>query len=410
MDKYNEAINLLKKYNQYQVLKQLENYKDIDLIEQVLNIDFEELKNLKQQIKKQEVKKETDIIENIKYTNIDNLSEKEKNEYEKIGNSIIESGKYAVVTMAGGQGTRLGHNGPKGTYLLNTKKGPKYIFEILADTLKRANKKYSVVIPWYIMISEENKDDTINFFNENNYFNYPKEKMHFFKQGEMPLLNDEEQLLIDENGKIKYAANGNGSIYYSMKKHGILENMKQDGIEWVYICSVDNILLKMVEPLLLGVTIKNNNQIGSKTIEKINPEEKVGVFCRKNGKPYVIEYTEMPTDMLYQKDEKGNFLYNQAHILCNLFSVNALEKIASEKLPYHIAYKKINHYIDSKEIIPDKENAYKFEQFIFDSFSLFDDITLINGKRDEDFAPVKNKEGNDSPKTAIELYNNYWMK
>lgn len=258
------------------------------------------------------------------------------------------------------------------------------------------------------MVSRENQEETIKFFKDKNYFNYPKEQIKFFMQGEMPLIGEDKQFLLNKEGKIMLASDGNGSIYHSMKEHKILEDMKQKNIEWVYICSVDNVLLQMVEPILLGLTIEQKSEIASKTIVKANPEERVGVFCNKNGKPYVIEYTELPEDMAQMTDENGELLFGEAHIMCNLFSIKAIEKISEEILPYHIAFKKINHYIEGKLVVPNNPNAYKFEQFIFDGFSFFQNITLLRGKREEDFAPVKNKEGNDSPATAAKLYNNYW--
>ena len=258
------------------------------------------------------------------------------------------------------------------------------------------------------MVSRENKEETIKFFEEKEFFNYPKEQIKFFMQGEMPLIGEDGQFLLDKEGKIMLASDGNGSIYRSIKENGILEDMKQKGIEWIYICSVDNILLQMVEPVLLGLTIEQKNEIASKTIVKKSPEEKVGVFCQKNGKPSVIEYTELPEDMAKLRNEEGELIFGEAHIMCNLFSIKAIEKIAEKTLPYHIAFKRINHYIDEKLIEAEKPNSYKFEQFIFDSFPFFENITLLRGKREKDFAPVKNKEGNDSPKTASELYNNYW--
>ena len=249
------------------------------------------------------------------------------------------------------------------------------------------------------------KNKQCNFLKKKRYFDYPKEKIKFFKQGEMPLLGENKEFLLNKNGKIQFASDGNGSIYRSMKESGILKDMQNKGIEWVYICSVDNILLKMVEPILLGLTIEQGNQIASKTIIKNSPQEKVGIFCRKNGRPSVIEYTELPTDMAELTNEKQELVFGEAHIMCNLFSIKAIQKIAEVTLPYHVAHKKINHYIDGKEIIPQEPNAYKFEQFIFDSFPIFEGITLLRGKREDNFAPIKNKEGKDSPETAIELYN-----
>ena len=258
------------------------------------------------------------------------------------------------------------------------------------------------------MTSKENNEETISFFEKNNFFNYPKESIKFFMQGEMILMGKDYNFLLNEKGNLQFASNGNGSIYLSMKKNGIIEDMKSKGIEWVYICSVDNILLKMVEPVLLGLSIKQENKIASKTIIKRSPNEKVGVFCKRNGKPSVIEYTELSEEMSKRVDEEGNLIFGESHIMCNLFSIDAIDKISNVDLPYHVAFKAIKYYEDLKLIEPNEPNAYKFEQFIFDSFSLFDDITLLRGKREEDFAPVKNKHGEDSPQTAIELYNNYW--
>ena len=255
------------------------------------------------------------------------------------------------------------------------------------------------------MTSSENNVETLKFLEKNNYFGYPKEKVKIFIQGELPILNKEGKLLLNENGLIKKASDGNGSIYYSMVKNGIIKDMKQNGVEWIYISSIDNILLKLVEPTLVGLTISQGNKTASKTITKLSPEERVGVFCNKNGKPSVIEYTELPQEMAKLRNENGELIYGEAHIMCNLFHISAIEKIAEEKLPYHVAFKKISYYENGKERIPEEPNAYKFESFIFDGFSKFENITLLRGKREEDFAPVKNKEGQDSPKTAIELYN-----
>lgn len=305
-------------------------------------------------------------------------------------------------------GTRLGHKGPKGTFQINVNPKPKYLFEIIIETLIRANKKYNTIIPWYIMTSKENHQETLKFLKEKNYFNYPKESIKFFIQGEMPLIGKNGEFLYNKEGNIQFASDGNGSIYNSMKEKGILQDMKEKGVEWVYICSVDNILLQIIEPVLLGLTIKQKNEIASKTIVKANAQERVGAFCKKNGKPSVIEYSELPQEMAEKTDEQGELVFGESHIMCNLFSLSALNKIADKKLPYHIASKKIEHYIEGKLIQEKEPNAYKFEQFIFDSFPSFENITLLRGKREEDFAPVKNKDGNDSPKTAIKLYNDYW--
>lgn len=407
----NEAKKILKENNQeniIKVLEKLDNEHQQKLAEQVLNLDFAQLNRLYQETKeKPEILDKK--IEHIKYVDKYKLSEEKRNLYTKLGEEIIKKGQYAVVTMAGGQGTRLGHKGPKGTFKLDVKPESKYLFQILAENLERANEKYQVTIPWYIMTSTENNKETITFFEQHKYFGYPKAQVKFFMQGNLPLLFTNGQLVLDKDYSIKQAADGNGCIYRAMKEDGILEDMKNKGVKWAFIGAVDNALLNMVDPILLGLTIDEKNVAASKSIPKNSPKEKVGVFCKANGVPSVIEYSELPEKMAEQTDEDGELLYGEAHIMCNLFSLEALEKIAQVNLPYHVANKKTNYMNENGEFVEVTEpNAYKFEAFIFDAFNLFDDISILRGKREEDFAPVKNKEGNDSPETATKLYNDYW--
>ena len=408
-----DYIELLKEYNQEHILNyldMLDEEKKNNLKNQIEKLDFEQLKNL-YEISNRDNDKAIKgvIIEHIPFVDKHKLEIDREEFLTKTGEDVIKNNKYAVVTMAGGQGTRLGHDGPKGTFKLNVKPNAKYLFEILAENLLRENKKYNVVIPWYIMTSTENNEKTVSFFEEHNYFGYPKENIKFFKQGNLPLLSEEGKLLIDENYNIKIASDGNGSIYKSMKNEGILSDMKKRGIEWIFIGAVDNAILNMCDPILIGLTIDEKNEIASKSVVKANPHEKVGVFCKKDNKPAVIEYTELPEQLAEETDEEGELLYGESHIMCNLYSLNALEKIANQNLPYHSAHKKAN-YIDEKGnfIKSTEPNAYKYEAFIFDGFNYFDNMTILRGIREEDFAPIKNKEGVDSPETAIKLYNEYW--
>lgn len=409
----NDYVKILKENNQEHLLKYIEmaneNQKE-KLIKEILNIDFKQLKKL-YDISNSNSEKAIDsvLIEHVSFTDKEKLSTEQFNEYTLKGEEIIKRGEYAVVTMAGGQGTRLGHDGPKGTFLLNVLEKPKYLFEILVTSIKKANEKYGVILNWYIMTSTENNEKTIKFFEDNNYFGYPKGKIKFFRQGNLPLVNEQGKLLVDENFNIRFAADGNGCIYKSMKLSGILDDMKQNNIKWIFIGAVDNALLNMIDPVLLGLTVSEGNLIGSKSVVKRNPEEPVGVFCKKNGKPAVIEYTELPSQMAKETDEEGELLFGESHIMCNLYNIEALETISENVLPYHSAHKKAPYMDEKGNLINVTEpNAYKYEAFIFDGFSFFNDISILRGKREEDFAPVKNAKGEDSPETAINLYNNYW--
>ena len=303
------------------------------------------------------------------------------------------------------------HTGPKGTYDIGLD-SHKTLFELLCDGLKEEGKKYGVTIPWFIMTSKENNEATVKFFEKNDYFGYRKDRnLFFFIQGELPMVDTEGKILLDENGLIKQAADGHGGIYESLAKSGMTEQMKHMGIEWVFIGGVDNCLVKMVDPVLMGIAIDQGVTVACKSVVKANPHENVGVFCKRNGRPNVIEYSEITDEMAEAVDENGELLYGESHILCNLFSVQAIERMGSTTLPYHVAFKKANYLDKNGElVVPDAPNAYKFEAFLFDAFGAVDEMAILRVKREEEFAPVKNADsaGVDCPKTARELYKKFY--
>ena len=408
MDKKEIVVDKLKKLNQEHIIKWMDKLDEDDrnkLIEQVLNLNIDEVVDLYNNLSKTfEIGNKK--IEKINAIDINKLEKNEFDNYKNIGIDVIKNGKYAVVTMAGGQGTRLGHSGPKGTFKVSLDNGDKYLFQIIVESLQKANEKYNVTIPWYLMTSEENNDQTLSFLEEHNYFGYPKNKVKLFKQGKAPLISTKGKLLIGKDKMIKEASDGNGSIYKSLKVDGIIEDMKNNGIEWIFVGGVDNILLKIVDPLLVGITVSENNEIASKSVIKTNPRERAGVFCKIDGKPGIIEYSELPEEMVEEVDENGDLVFGDVNILSHLYNIRALEKFANIALPYHIAEKK-SDYLDENGnlIISEEKNVYKFESFIFDAFSNYDSMSILRVQRSEEFAPIKNKEGNDSPETATKLYN-----
>ncbi len=407
-----EIQDILKKYGQEHLLNHydsLDEKKKQKLLEQIGNIDFELVNNLYNSTKEQKTNSH-DKITPIDYLDKFKLNDQYKY-YEAIGKKAIKEGKLAAVTMAGGQGTRLGHSGPKGTYDIGLD-SHKSLFELLSDNLKEEGKKYGVIIPWFVMTSRENNKDTVEFFEKHKYFGYQKNKnIFFFEQGELPMMDTEGKILIGEDGLVKLAADGHGGIYESLVKTNMTKKMRELGIEWVFIGGVDNCLVKMVDPVLMGIAIDKKVTVACKSVVKANPHEKVGVFCRRNGKPNVIEYSEITDEMAEATDENGELLYGESHILCNLFSIDAIERMGSEPLPYHVAFKKAK-YIDKDGnlVEPDSPNAYKFEAFLFDAFGEVDDMAVLRVKREEEFAPVKNSDekGVDCPKTARELYKKFY--
>ena len=403
-----KAKEILKRYGQEHIISWMDKVSNIEkenLINQILNLNISQVIDLYENLNKTfEIGNKN--IEKISAIDISKLSEEEFKRYKTIGEEFIKNSEYAVITMAGGQGTRLGHTGPKGTFKISVNNGDKYLFQIIVESLQKANEKYDVIIPWYIMTSEENNNQTLEFLENNNYFGYDKQKVKLFKQGKAPLISINGKLLIGKDKLIKEASDGNGSIYQSLAKNGILEDMKQNNIKWVFVGGVDNILLRIVDPLLIGVTVSENNKIASKSVIKITPKERAGVFCKIDEKPGIIEYSELPEEMAEKVDENGDLVYGDVNILSHLFSIDALEKLAKIQLPYHIAEKK-SDYLDENGMLvkPDNKNVYKYESFIFDAFSNFDEMSILRVKRENEFAPIKNAQGVDSPETAVKLYN-----
>lgn len=330
-----------------------------------------------------------------------------RKEYISEGTEIMKRGEYAVVTMAGGQGTRLGHKGPKGTFYVNVPE-PVSLFEIQCNRIKRQAEACGRNIPWYIMTSEENDSETQKFFADNKFFGYPKEDIFFFKQYMLPMLDENGKLILETKSKIKEGADGHGGIFRAMLGRGVIDDMKKRGVKWIFVGGIDNILVQLVDPCFLGYISQSGYKLGGKSLIKRDPYEKAGVFCKKNGKPFVIEYTEISSDLAELTDEKGEFVYGDAHILCNMFNIEVFEKMGDEGLQYHVAHKKASFVDETGTVItPEKPNAYKYEAFIFDAFSYYDEMGIFRVKREHEFAPIKNKIGEDSPQTATELYMNY---
>ena len=250
-----EIRRKLKRYNQEHLFDYYEKLEEGELKKKLLNqlqtIDFELIDSLYRNTTK-EIKDDNSKIEPIEYWDKERLGGK-YDFYEMIGQEAIKDGKLAAVTMAGGQGTRLGHSGPKGTFDIGLD-SHKSLFELLCDSLKEASKRYNVDIPWFIMTSRENNKQTIEFFEKHKYFGYEK-NIHFFIQGQLPMIDTEGKILIGENGLIKEAADGHGGVYEALIRDKMLDKMKELGIEWVFIAGVDNCLARMVDPVLMGLAI-----------------------------------------------------------------------------------------------------------------------------------------------------------
>lgn len=412
-NKLEKVKEILKEYNQEHLLSFYDELSDEQkniLLNQILNTRFSQILTLYQN---------SFTNNNFDISEVSPLPHYEKNifssdeiiKYTSIGETAIKSGELAVVTMAGGQGTRLGYKGPKGTYeIVFEKTGEKKsLFQIMCEDLKRANNKYNITIPWYIMTSEENDYTTKQYFESHNFFNYPKDKVTFFIQGKLPLIDIDGKLMLQETYLIKDASNGNGNVFRALKNHEIINDLENQDIKWIFFGGIDNILLKNVDPFFIGLTIANNQQIASKSIFKQEPLEKTAVYCKINNKPAILYYDYIDYDLSVSKYENGMYKYREANILSHLMSIDAVKKVSEVHLPYHRAFKK-NAFVNEEGMkqVPDKPNSFKFENFIFDSFIFFDDMLLLRVNENEEFAPIKDFTGIYNPDTAKEKYEKYW--
>lgn len=405
---YDNAIELTKKYGQEHLLQyfgELSNEEKQNLLQEIDEIDFELINDLYENNVNGHIEEESEEIEPMEQSKeLSSMIEEEKIKYYDIGIEAIKKGEVGALVVAGGQGTRLGHNGPKGTYHIGLPSG-KSLFEIQIDRLKELYEKTNKYIYWYIMTSGENNKETIEFFEENNYFGYPKEHINFYMQEQLPMIDENGKILLKEKGEIVLGPNGNGGALLSLKSSGMLQHMKENGIKWVSFNGIDNVLVKIADPIFVGYTISTGMLAGSKVVYKRSPDERIGVFCYKNQKPAIVEYIEISKEMSEMRDCNGKLVYGAGNILNYLFSVEFIEKALNANLPYHVAHKKAAHLNTKGEYIePNEPNAYKFESFIFDNFSVIPSIAILEVKREEEFAPVKNKEGEDSPGTARKMY------
>ncbi|WP_240841218.1 UDPGP type 1 family protein [Acidaminobacter sp. JC074] len=391
-------MKILDKYNQSHLLA----YKD--------QLTEEEIKKLENQIKSIDF----DLIQSI-FDNKDKvidtkdnlvaplvatkLNPQDKEHFFKKGLESIKEGEVAVVLMAGGQGTRLGHQGPKGTYDIGLP-SHKSLFHLQADKFLSLRALSGFSVKWYVMTSEDNHRETVDHFESSNYFNYGKENIHFFKQDRLPLVLENGQIAMKSSHEINLAANGNGGVFSSLHSNGLLEEMQSNGVKYVYLYGVDNAIAKIADPVFVGFTIDSGLDVASKSVDKENPEEKVGVICYRDHHPDIVEYSELPEDMRYKLDDEGKLLYRNGNIVSHIFTLDFLMDCVDKEIPYHTAYKKVDTYSDNGLIKADNPNGYKFELFLFDVFKFTEDMAVLSVTREEEFTPVKNKEGADSPETA----------
>ena len=399
--KENELLNVLKEHGQehiFEAYQKLDDKGKEKLAAQIERIDW----SIVEMAGHKELSQERGKLEPLSALEVTQIEEN-KAKYEEIGLGAIRAGKVGAVLLAGGQGTRLGSDGPKGKYNIGLTKEI-YIFERLIRNLMDVTDKAGCFVPLYGMTSDKNHDETIAFFEEKNYFGYPKDFVKFFKQEMAPSVDFQGKLYMESADSLSLSPNGNGGWFYSMEVTGVLKDVKARGVEWLNIFAVDNVLQRIADPVFVGATIDSGCVSGAKVVRKADPEEKIGVLCLEDGKPSIVEYYEMTEEIINSREANGELSYNFGVILNYLFRVDQLEEISSQKMAVHVVEKKIP-YIDEKGVLvkPESPNGYKFELLVLDMIHMFDNCLSYEVVRDYEFAPIKNKTGVDSVESARAL-------
>ncbi len=398
---YQEAYQKLQEADQLHVLKYYEELtaeqKEM-LLAQIEATDFSVI----DACKKESLAVEKGVITPLGAMELDEI-EANKAKFTEIGVKSIQNGEVGAVLLAGGMGTRLGSDDPKGMYNIGLTKDV-FIFQRLIENLMDVVKATSTYIHLFVMTSDKNDEATRKFFAEKNYFGYKPEFVHFFIQEMAPATDYDGHVYMEEKYKISTSPNGNGGWFISLKTAGLTEVLHKEGIKWLNIFAVDNVLQRIADPVFVGASIDADVAVGAKVVRKNAPDEKVGVMCLEDGKPSIVEYYELTEEMMYAKNEKGDPAYNFGVILNYLFRVDALEAMFEDEAQVHVVEKKIPYIDENGELVkPEAPNGYKFEGLVLDMIHQLDTCLPFEVVREKEFAPIKNKTGIDSVESAREL-------
>jgi UDP-N-acetylglucosamine/UDP-N-acetylgalactosamine diphosphorylase len=321
------------------------------------------------------------------------------------GLAMIASGRVGIVLVAGGQGTRLGFAGPKGAYPIGPVTG-RTIFRIHASNVLALERRHGTTLPWYIMTSEATDAETRAFFAERDYLGLDPANVVFFKQGVMPATDFEGRLLMDRPDHVATSPNGHGGVVRALASSGALADMAGRGVDTIFYFQVDNVLVKMADPVFLGFHEVAEAEMSSKVVAKTDPAEKVGLVARWGGRVGVIEYSDLPEDLARERDDDGRLRFRAGSIGLHVISRAFFERLnetgaGSESLPFHTARKKIPHLDDRGALVePEEPNGFKFEMFVFDALLEARTVVTLERSRRDEFAPVKNPTGADSVESA----------
>ena len=392
----------LEKYGQEQLLRYYDELSDSEKQALLDQIDSADMSVVSYYDKRGEVAP-AGHIEPLAAMELDEIR-KRSDEFRRIGLDAIRAGKVGAVLLAGGMGTRLGSDNPKGMYNIGITKEV-YIFQRIIENLLDVVNEAESWIHLFIMTSEKNNEATVNFLREKKFFGYNEEYVTFFTQEMAPAVDYNGKIFLETKSRMATSPNGNGGWFSSMLRCDVVKIAKEAGIEWLNTFAVDNVLQRIADPVFVGATINSGCTVGAKVVKKNAPDERVGVICLKDKHPSIVEYYELTDELMNAKNEKGEPAYYFGVILNYLFRLDELISIAKDKMPLHIVEKKISYYDDAlgKTVKPEKPNGYKFETLVLDMIQLSESCLPFEVVRETEFAPIKNPTGIDSVESAREL-------
>jgi UDP-N-acetylglucosamine/UDP-N-acetylgalactosamine diphosphorylase len=400
---YSEAKSILEKHGQGHVLKfwdTLDAVQQAGLLSQVEALDFKTITAIQALLK--DGGEPAVPLGAMKPAPVVSLQASQISEPRALGEAALKAGQVGVILVAGGQGTRLGYDGPKGTYRLAPITQAS-LFEIHARKILALERQFQAAIPFYIMTSEGNDADTRKFFAQNNCFGLNPDRVKFFVQGTLPAFHPDGRMVLESPGKLFAAPDGHGGILSALDRRGMLADMKGRGLTTLFYFQVDNPLVDIADPVFVGVHLQRRADMSLKVCAKCNPDEGLGVTVVRDGRTSVVEYTELTREQKNERLADGELLFKFGSVAIHIFSREFLIRELSAGLPLHPAHKKVPYCDDQgKTVKPDKPNATKFEKFIFDALPDAKEALILAFAREDEFAPVKNAEGQDSPATSRE--------
>lgn len=406
----------LKQHGQEHVLAWWDELDDAgrrELLAQVQALDLDELKRL---YDKRDHAYEVPTAEQIEAVPVIPRGGPEDGERRRQGEEALRRGEVAVLVVAGGQGSRLGFEHPKGMFPI----GPvtdKTLFQIHAEKVLALSRRYGVAVPFLVMTSPATDAETREFFEQHRFFGLPRDEVFFFCQGTMPALDlASGKLLLESKGRLFLSPDGHGGTLTALSKSGLRERLRRRGVRHVFYFQVDNALVKVADPLFLGHHLAHRAEVSSKVVPKLGPTDKLGNFARVNGRCVIIEYSDLPGDLAKRTGPGGRLFLWAGSPAIHFFDLDFLARVTDgpTPMPFHVARKKVP-YLDAsgREVRPEKENALKFERFIFDALPLAERWTVVEASRREEFVPLKNATGADSPEEVKQALSNVaadWLR